>query len=73
MQVKITNIGNSAGIILTKEILTLLRIKKGDTLYVTATPNGIELTPYNKELLSQMDMAKEIIHQNRNVLKKLDE
>jgi putative addiction module antidote len=73
MEVKITSIGNSTGIILTKEMLTLLRAQKGDKLYVTETPNGIELTAYNKELLSQMDMAEEIMRQNRNVLKKLAE
>ena len=41
---KLTNIGNSVGVIFPKEILTKLRVKKGDTLYVVETSEGIELT-----------------------------
>ncbi len=41
---KITTIGNSLGVILPKEVLAKLHADKGDTLYVTRTPNGIELT-----------------------------
>ena len=38
---KITTIGNSIGVILPKEILTRLRVTKGDSVYVTETPKGI--------------------------------
>ncbi len=68
---KITSIGNSVGIILPKEILALLNVDKGDTLYVTRTPDGIALTAYNREFVDDMDMVDKIIRENRNVLKKL--
>ena len=36
---KITTVGASAGIILTKEAMARLRVKKGDTLYLTEAPD----------------------------------
>ena len=73
MELKITTVGNSAGIVLTKEMLSKLRVDKGDKLYVTETPTGIELTAYNPAFASQMDMAENIMRDNRDVLKKLAE
>jgi len=70
---KITTVGNSTGIVLSKEILTKLRVGKGDTLYAIETPNGIELTAYNPEFAAQMDLAEGIMREDRDVLKKLAE
>lgn len=70
---KITTVGNSVGLVLPKDILAKLRVKKGDNLYVIETQNGIELTPYDPEFAMQMDVAEEIMQQNRNVLRKLAE
>jgi putative addiction module antidote len=70
---KITTVGNSAGIVLPKEILQRLRVDKGDSLYVVETPNGIELTPYDPEFASQMEVAEQVMRQDRDVLKKLAE
>ncbi len=72
-ELKITTIGNSVGVILSKELLTKLRVNKGDKLYVTETPNGIELSPYNPEFSIQMQMAEDIMREDRDVLKKLAE
>jgi len=71
--VKIVSIGNSVGVILPKELLVKLRVKKGDTVYATETPNGVELTPYNEEFAHQMAAAEAIMRENRDVLKKLAE
>ncbi len=46
---------------------------KGDTLYVLETPNGIELTPYDREFAAQMEVAESIMREDRDVLKKLAE
>lgn len=73
MELKITSIGNSAGIILSKKMLAKLRSNKGDKLYIIETPNGFELTPYDPEFATQMKIAEEVMHRNRNVLKKLAE
>ena len=71
--VKVVAVGNSTGVILPKEIVQRLRVKKGDTLYVLETPNGIELTPYDREFVAQMDVAESVMREDRDVLKKLAE
>jgi putative addiction module antidote len=70
-ELKVTRVGNSTGIILTKGLLAKLRVDKGDKLYAVETPNGIELTAYDPEFARQMDMAETIMHEDRDVLKRL--
>lgn len=41
--IKITRIGNSAGIVLPKEVLAHLGSKAGDKLTLVFKPNGIEI------------------------------
>jgi putative addiction module antidote len=69
--VKVTSIGNSAGIILPKEMLERLRISKGDFLTVTETPDGVQLSTYDEKVTRQMDIAERIMRENRNMLRKL--
>ena len=71
--VKLTTVGNAVGIVLPRELLARLRVNKGDTLYVIETPGGIELTPYQPDFARQMDLAEDIMRENRDVLKKLAE
>ena len=73
MTVKLTTVGNSTGIILPKELLEKLRVKKGDTLHVLEVPDGITLTPLNAEFADQMDVAENVMRRRRNLLKKLAE
>jgi putative addiction module antidote len=68
---KVTTVGNSVGIILPKEILERLRVKKGDSLFAIETKQGIELTPYNPELAAQMEAAERVMREDRDVLRKL--
>lgn len=68
---KITSIGNSAGVILPKELLEKLRVSKGDTLFVTETPNGVELSAHDEEVERQMEIAEKLMRENRNLLRKL--
>jgi putative addiction module antidote len=71
--VKLTTVGSSTGIVLPKDLLERLRVKKGDLLHVVETPSGIELTPYDPEFAEQMAIAEEVMREDRNVLKKLAE
>jgi len=70
-KVKVTTVGNSTGIVLPKELLMKLKIEKGDTLYVTETPDGVQLTPYDEKFLRVMDAAAQVMRENRDVLRKL--
>ena len=68
---KITSVDNSAGVLLPKEILTKLRVGKGDLLHVIETENGIELTPYDPAFGAQMAAAEDIMREDRDILRKL--
>jgi putative addiction module antidote len=70
-KVKVTTVGSSTGIVLPKELLGKLKISKGDTLYVTETPDGLKLTPYDEQFVRVMEAASQIMHENRDVLRKL--
>ena len=65
---KLTQIGNSVGVILPKEVLARLKLEKGDTVYLTDAADGIKLTPYSAEFEVQMTEAREIMKRRRQVL-----
>ena len=71
MKLKITTIGNSAGVVLPKELLARLRVAKGDALYATELPDGVKLTPFDPKLAGQMELAERVMREDRNVLRKL--
>lgn len=71
MKLKITTIGNSAGVILPKELLARLRLEKGDELHALETPDGIRLTTFDPELAAQMDVAEQVMRKRRALLNKL--
>jgi len=71
MKLKITTVGNSAGVILPKELMARLRLEKGDELYAFETPDGIRLTTYDPELARQMEVAEKVMRHRRTLLHKL--
>jgi putative addiction module antidote len=72
MQVlKLTAIGNSTGVVLPKEVTAKLKVEKGDSVFLTETPDGYRLTPYSPEFEAQMNAARKIMKKRRNVLREL--
>ncbi|MBM3648117.1 MAG: transcriptional regulator [Alphaproteobacteria bacterium] len=72
MVFKVTTVGSSAGLILSKEAMARLRVKKGDVLYVTEAPDGsFRLTPYNPDFERQMTLAEDVMREDRDVLRTL--
>ena len=71
MKLKITAVGESAGVILPKDLLARLRLEKGDELYALATPDGVHLTTHDPALAQQMEVAERIMRERRNLLHKL--
>ena len=68
---KITRIGNSAGVVLPKELLARLRVGPGDTLHLTEAPDGVRLTAHDPDFAVTMDMAEEIMREDRRILRAL--
>jgi len=50
-----------------------MNVEKGDTLFVTKTQDGIQLVPYEESFATQMEAAREVMRENRDVLRKLAE
>ncbi|QFZ81297.1 AbrB/MazE/SpoVT family DNA-binding domain-containing protein [Variovorax paradoxus] len=70
--IKVTQIGNSVGVILPKELLSSMNVGKGDTLYVTKASNGgFNITPYDEAFEQQMEAARRVMKKRRNVLREL--
>jgi putative addiction module antidote len=68
---KLTQIGNSVGVILPKEILARLKLEKGDTVFVTETPGGLSLNAYSEDFETQMQAARDVMKRRRAVLHEL--
>lgn len=68
---KLTQIGNSVGAIFPKDLLTQMRLEKGDDFYVTETPDGLRITTHNPEFEEQMRLGREIMKERRAVLREL--
>jgi len=68
---KLTQIGNSVGVILPKEVLARLKLEKGDTVFLTDAANGVNLTPYSTDFEMQMTVARRIMKKRRDVLREL--
>ena len=68
---KLTQIGNSVGVILPKEVLARLKVEKGDTLFASEAANGITLSTYSPEFEAQMTAARRIMKKRRAVLHEL--
>jgi len=66
-------VGDALGIVIPDEMLTQLRVRVGDILCLTEIPEGLLVTPVDPEFAAQMDAARTIIRENRDVLRKLAE
>lgn len=65
IKLKLTAIGNSVGVVLPKEVLARLKLDTGDSVYLTESPDGYRLTPYNPEFEKQMEAARRIMKTRR--------
>ena len=71
LALKLTSIGNSLGLVLPREVLHRLEVEKGGTDYLTQTPEGFRLTPYDPEFASRMEPARVIMKKRRAALREL--
>lgn len=71
MQLKLTKIGNSVGVVLPKEMRDRLRLDSGDVLYLTETEDGYRVTPYDPEFAQQMEASRAVMRKRRDALREL--
>jgi len=70
-KLKLTQVGNSVGVVLPKEALAQLKLEKGDTVFLTETPDGFKLTPYDPAIEEQLKLGHELMHEYRDTLRAL--
>ena len=70
-EIKIRKIGNSAGVVLPKDLLAHLDVEVGETLSVSKTPHGIELSVRDPEFDAQMAAAREVMARRKHALREL--
>jgi len=68
---KLTQIGNSVGVILPKEVLARLKLEKGDMVFITEAANGVTLTPYDPALDEQLKAGREFMREFRDTFHQL--
>jgi putative addiction module antidote len=69
---KVHKVGNSLNLRLPKDAVSSLRVREGDVVYLTETPDGgYRITPFNPEFERQMELAEEGMKTYRNALREL--
>ncbi|MCO5102658.1 MAG: AbrB/MazE/SpoVT family DNA-binding domain-containing protein [Burkholderiaceae bacterium] len=68
---KLTQIGNSIGVILPKEALARLKLSKGESIFLTETPDGYVLTPYDPALEEEIQAGREFMRDYRDTFHQL--
>lgn len=71
VKLKVTTVGSSAGIVLPKDVLARLRVDKGDSVFLTESPEGFRITAYDPEFEEQMTLARKFMRQRRDALREL--
>ncbi len=72
IETKVRRIGNSLGIVLNKEALSVLKVEEGATLYLTAAPeDSLRITPGSGEFSEFMQIAERGMRKYRNALREL--
>ena len=66
---KLTTVGSSTGVVIPKDMLARMNVRKGDSLHVIETPDGgYRITPYDPAFAQKMEKAADIMRRYRNAL-----
>jgi putative addiction module antidote len=71
VQMTVRKIGNSLGVILPAEATAALQVAEGDKLFLTESPEGFRITPYDPAFERQMKVASKGMKKYRNALREL--
>ena len=73
MELTITKIGDEFGVILPPDFLERCQLKDGDKVYLSETPAGPRLSPDDADLAETLAIARRVMREDHEVLKKLAE
>ena len=70
-KLKLIEVGDSIGVVFPKELLAQMGLNIGDAVYVTESPDGMDITTHNPEFEAQVRIGQEIPKERRAVLRAL--
>ena len=71
MKLKLRKVGNSVALIVPKQVREKMGVAEGDSIYLTETPDGYKISPYDPEFSRQMELARKIQLKHRDALREL--
>lgn len=69
MPLKLVKMGNSAAVVVPREMLARLRVGLGDSIYLSEAPDGYRLTATNPDFEKKMALAETIMREDRDILR----
>lgn len=71
VKLTVRKVGNSLGVILPAQATQQLHVKEGDAIFLTESPDGWRVTPYDPEFAAAMQAAEGVLARYRNALRDL--
>ncbi|MCO6435820.1 MAG: AbrB/MazE/SpoVT family DNA-binding domain-containing protein [Phycisphaerae bacterium] len=71
LKITVRRVGNSLGVILPAEARSALNIGEGDVVFLTESPDGFRITPFDPSFEEQIEAAQVGMRQYRNALREL--
>lgn len=69
VELKVRRFGNSLGVVLPKDVVSRLKTKDGEPLFLVEGPDDTyRLTPYDPVFEKKMEKAEDILRRYRNTL-----
>jgi len=71
VEIKLRKVGNSVALIVPRRVRENMGDAEGSSVYLTKTPDGYKISPYDPEFSKQMDLARRIQSKHRDALHEL--
>jgi putative addiction module antidote len=71
MKLRLRSVGTSTGVLLPREMLVRLKVKKDDTLFAIETPEGYLITPYDPDVEQQLAKGRGFMAKYRDTFRAL--
>lgn len=71
VKLTVRKVGNSLGVTLPAQAAQALRVREGDVLYLTETPDGFRVTAFDPKFEASMTHAEDFMARYRNALRAL--
>jgi putative addiction module antidote len=68
---KLSQVGNSTGLVLPKELLSKMGLSRGDSVYVSESAEGLVISPYDPKMAKLLEIAERGEKKYRNALREL--